>query len=74
MPGLNISTGSGQPEMDQLAEVSTINDYTQINESQLNITFDIDIPYTILSNGKQHSVSLKDTRLPATYNYVTIPN
>ncbi|WLD23869.1 DUF4139 domain-containing protein [Flavobacterium dauae] len=53
--------------------VSTMNDYTQINESQLNITFDIDIPYTILSNGKQHSVALKDTQLPATYNYVSIP-
>ena len=52
---------------------STISDYTQISESQLNITFDIDIPYTILSNGKQHSVALKETQLPAAYNYVTIP-
>src|SRR5690554_4267318 len=52
---------------------STMNDYTQINESQLNITFDIAIPYTILSNGKQHSVALKETQLPAAYNYVTIP-
>lgn len=53
--------------------VSTMDDYTQISESQLNITFDIDIPYTILSNGKQHSVALKETQLPAAYNYVTIP-
>src|SRR5690606_474945 len=52
---------------------STMNDYTQINESQLNITFDIAIPYTILSNGKQHSVALKETQLPATYRYLTIP-
>src|SRR5690606_14770731 len=52
---------------------STMNDFTQVNENQLNITFDIDIPYTILSNGKQHSVALKDTQLPATYSYVSIP-
>lgn len=52
---------------------STVSDFTQINESQLNITFDIDIPYTILSNNKEHSVALKDTQLPATYSYVTIP-
>src|SRR5690554_3512465 len=52
---------------------STISDYTQINESQLNITFDIEIPYTILSNGKQHSVALKETALPATYQYMSIP-
>lgn len=58
VPGLNIST---------------VSDFTQINESQLNITFNIDIPYTILSNNKEHSVALKDTQLPATYSYVTIP-
>ena len=69
VPGLEIAEGAGQPGMG----VSTMDDYTQINESQLNITFDIDIPYTILSNNKEHSVALKDTQLPATYSYVTIP-
>src|SRR5690606_23955790 len=62
VPGLDITTGQ-----------STVSDYTQINESQLNVTFDIDIPYTILSNGKQHSVSLKEVSVPATYTYLTIP-
>src|SRR5690606_4726649 len=60
----------------EVAEVlapSTINDFTQINENQLNITFDIDIPSTILSNGRQHSVALKDTQLPATYRYISTP-
>jgi len=71
VPGLNIETS--QSDADKVMEVSTMDDYTQINESQLNITFDIDIPYTVLSNGKQHSVALKDTQLPATYSYVTAP-
>lgn len=71
VPGINIETS--QSEADKVMEVSTMDDYTQINESQLNITFDIDIPYTVLSNGKQHSVALKDTQLPATYSYVTAP-
>lgn len=62
VPGLDVATGQ-----------STVADYTQINESQLNVTFDIDIPYTILSNGKQHSVSLKEVSVPATYTYLTIP-
>lgn len=69
-----IQTLQGQvPGLEIEAAPSTINDYTQISESQLNITFDIDIPYTILSNGKQHSVALKDTQLPATYSYITTP-
>lgn len=64
---------SGRANYEVSKTPSTLEHYTQINESQLNITFDIDIPYTILSNNKEHSVALKDTQLPATYSYVTIP-
>jgi len=52
---------------------STVSDYTMINENQLNVSFDIDIPYDILSNGKTHSVSLKEIKLPATYKYYAAP-
>ena len=46
---------------------------TDISENQLNISFDIDIPYDILSNGKAHSVALKEINLPATYKYYAAP-
>ncbi len=52
---------------------SSISNYTTISESQLNVTFDIDIPYDILSNGKKHSVSLKEIKLPVTYKYYAAP-
>lgn len=52
---------------------SNMDDFTEMNESQLNLTFDIEIPYTILSNGKSHSVALKEMKIPATYSYVAIP-
>lgn len=44
-----------------------------IVETQLNISFDIDIPYDILSNGKTHSVALKEIELPAKYKYYAAP-
>ena len=50
-----------------------LDDYTEINENQLNVSFEIDIPYDILSNGKVHSVALKDLKLPATYKYYAVP-
>jgi uncharacterized protein (TIGR02231 family) len=50
-----------------------IDDYTQISESQLNVNFDIDIPYDVLSNGKMHSVSLKEIQIPATYKFYSAP-
>ncbi|MES2746885.1 MAG: DUF4139 domain-containing protein [Bacteroidota bacterium] len=52
---------------------SSITNYTSINENQLNVSFDIDIPYDILSNGKAHSVALKEIKLPATYKYYAAP-
>lgn len=50
-----------------------MNDYTSIEENELNISFDIDVPYDILSNGKMHSVALKEFNLPATYKYYAVP-
>lgn len=52
---------------------SSISDFTTVSENQLNISFDIDIPYDILSNGKAHSVALKEIKLPATYKYYAAP-
>ena len=51
----------------------SIDQYTTVAENQLNVTFDIDIPYDILSNGKVHSVALKDIKLPASYKYYAVP-
>lgn len=52
---------------------SSVSGFTTITENQLNISFDIDIPYDILSNGKKHSVALKEIKLPATYKYYAAP-
>ena len=51
--------------------VSTVNSLSV--ENQLNVSFDIDIPYDILSNSKIHSVALKEIELPATYKYYAVP-
>ena len=65
----------GAVSYDKKAEMdeSSISNYITINENQLNISFDIDIPYDILSNGKAHSVALKDLKLPASYKYYAVP-
>ncbi len=55
------------------AAPQALNDYVQQAENQLNTTFDIDIPYTIASNGKQHAVNLKEYTHPASYQYYVAP-
>jgi len=52
---------------------SSIDAYTQQSENQLNTTFDISIPYDVASNGKPHSVSLKEYKHPASYTYLAVP-
>ncbi|SHF88546.1 conserved hypothetical protein [Flavobacterium fluvii] len=58
---------------DQLKEVVVTSVRSNINENQLNISFDIDIPYDILSNGKAHSVALKEIKIPASFKYYAVP-
>ena len=62
---------------DKLGEVVTENEYSknfaEIVENQLNVSFDIDIPYDILSNGKNHSISLKEINIPVKYKYYAAP-
>jgi uncharacterized protein (TIGR02231 family) len=60
-------------EDDVMRKDKSISNYTTVQENQLNISFDIDIPYDILSNGKAHSVALKEINLPATYKYYAAP-
>lgn len=57
----------------EVVKTKSISNNTTIQENQLNISFDIDIPYDILSNGKAHSVALKEINLPATYKYYAAP-
>ncbi|MFD2289183.1 mucoidy inhibitor MuiA family protein [Pedobacter petrophilus] len=52
---------------------STINNYTSVNETQLGVTFDIDIPYDINSDNKPHTVSFKEYEVHAKYRYYAAP-
>ena len=59
-------------EKNVMNEVS-MDRYTEVNENQLNTSFDINTPYDILSNGKEHSVSLKELKIKAKYEYYAAP-
>jgi uncharacterized protein (TIGR02231 family) len=50
-----------------------VSDYMILKESQLNIGFEIDLPYDIPSDGKAYTVSIKDEQVPATYKHYAVP-
>jgi uncharacterized protein (TIGR02231 family) len=70
--GVQITNAEMKAQPIMIAE-SSVSNYTTVSENQLNISFDIDIPYDILSNGKVHSVSLKEIKLPASYKFYAVP-
>jgi len=63
-----VVVGYGKKRKDITGSVSAV-----VIENQLNVSFDIDIPYDVANNGKAHSVSLKEIKLPATYRHYSVP-
>ena len=50
-----------------------LSSFTQMNQSQVNTAFKIEIPYSVASDGKHHDVSIQSYELPAEYRYFAAP-
>jgi uncharacterized protein (TIGR02231 family) len=50
-----------------------VSNYLTLNESQLNTSFEIDLPYDIPSDGKSYNVAIKEESIKATYKHYAIP-
>jgi uncharacterized protein (TIGR02231 family) len=58
-------------EMEKVQEAAPITVEKQVGET--TITFDIAIPYSVVSDGKVQTIEIQRTTSPAEYKYVTIP-
>ena len=56
-----------------MAAPATMNDYVSIDNSGVSTSFDIDVPYTVPSDGQQHVVAIKQYDVHATYRYFAVP-
>ena len=52
---------------------SSINEYVTVDNSGINTSFDIELPYSVPSDGQQHLVAVKRYEAPATYEYFAVP-
>lgn len=52
---------------------STLQQYTTLNEGQLNTNFEIDLPYDIESDGQLHSVTIKDQEITCVLKNYAVP-
>lgn len=57
---------------DGVAEIS-LSPQIVVTENQLNVEWEIDVPYNIPSDNLAHIVEMKKTTVPASYQYHTVP-
>ncbi len=50
-----------------------LDDYITVSDNELNVTFDIDLPYDVPTNGKEQTALLKEYAVPAAYKYYAVP-
>lgn len=72
-----IVTALGQTRQEKLKDntiqPSTLQQYTTLNEGQLNTNFEIDLPYDIESDGQLHSVTIKEQEISCTLKNYAVP-
>jgi TonB-dependent SusC/RagA subfamily outer membrane receptor len=56
-----------------VVNLKEMNDFVNVQDNELNVVFDIDMPYDVPSNGKEQNVNLKDFKVPAHYKYYSVP-
>jgi uncharacterized protein (TIGR02231 family) len=68
------ATGYAQRKAEEkTVDPSTLQQYTTLNEGQLNTNFEIDLPYDIESDGQLHSVTIKDQEIQCTLKNYAVP-
>ena len=50
-----------------------LDDYVSVAEKELNVTFDIDLPYDVPTNGKEQTATLKEYSVSSDYKYYSVP-
>ena len=50
-----------------------LEDYISVADNELNVSFDIDIPYDVGANGKEQTATLKEYSIDAFYKYYDVP-
>jgi uncharacterized protein (TIGR02231 family) len=59
--------------VDETVDPSTLQQYTTLNEGQLNTNFEIALPYDIASNGELHSVTIKNEEISCILKNYAVP-
>jgi uncharacterized protein (TIGR02231 family) len=57
----------------QDVQPSTLNEFTTLKQGLLNTSFEIDLPYDIVSNGQAHSINIKEVEIKSNLKNYAVP-
>ncbi len=57
----------------QTISPSTLDQYTTLKQGILNTSFEIDLPYDIVSNGQAHSINIKEAEIQSNLKNYAVP-
>ena len=60
-------------QKDQTIDPSTLDQYTTLNSGQLNINYEIDLPYDIASDGQLNSINIKEQLIDCVLKNYAVP-
>lgn len=60
-------------DMDEEAEAEHISNFTEMNNNMTMVEFDLKIPYSIPSDGKEHLMAVSSNKIDAEFEYFAIP-
>ncbi|MEO5571566.1 MAG: DUF4139 domain-containing protein [Bacteroidia bacterium] len=69
----NATIEGSQDKLEEMSVAKSLADNIQVSENQLSTDFEIAVPYSIPSDGKQYAVDVQNYSLNATYNYYAVP-
>ncbi len=52
---------------------SGMEDYVTVSNNEMNVTFDISIPYDVPTNGKEQTATIQNFEIPANYKHYSVP-
>jgi uncharacterized protein (TIGR02231 family) len=73
MDEVRVESFSNQNNTKMLAKESDVSQYLQLSESQLNINYEIALPYDIPTDGVPYSVNIKEEKIDVLYQHLSIP-
>lgn len=69
----DIEFDAAKKDMNEMTPAQSAANYSQLVETMANVMFEINLPYSIPSDGATHIVSVKTSNLPATYYHYLVP-